>query len=315
MKIVFMGTPAFAVHILDAIIKDAANEVLSVITAPDKPAGRGQHLHESEVKKYALANDLPLLQPSNLKDLGFQTELAALKADLFVVVAFRMLPEAVWAMPPKGTINLHASLLPNYRGAAPINWAVINGEQKTGVSTFFIEKEIDTGKVIEQATIEIGVNDTAGEVHDRLMELGGEVTVSTIHKIASGDVAGIAQNEMLNVNLKLAPKIFRTDCKIDWSKSVRDVHNHIRGLSPYPAPWTLMVNQHGEEKVFKIGATEITDIPIINSFEVTKNADGLLFPSGDYYILVKNIQPEGKRMMDYKAFLAGNKLEDWKLVL
>src|SRR5690606_35153387 len=236
LKIVFMGTRQFAVTILDKLLENNAN-IVGVVTAPDKPAGRGMQLQESDVKKYAKSKDLNVLQPVNLKDNSFIDELAALQADLFVVVAFRMLPEVVWAMPPRGTINLHGSILPNYRGAAPINWAIINGEQETGVTTFFIEKEIDTGKVIERATVQIGEDETVGELHDRLMQLGAETTLSTVIKIANGEVEGIPQIELTEGEIKMAPKIFKQDCEINFSQPVLNVHNFIRGLSPYPAAW------------------------------------------------------------------------------
>ena len=210
-RIVFMGTPDFAVRILDELIQQAFN-VVGVITAPDKPAGRGQQINESAVKKYAVEKELNILQPTNLKDEAFIQELSDLKADLFVVVAFRMLPEVVWAMPPKGTINLHASILPNYRGAAPINWAVINGEAQTGVTTFFIEKEIDTGKVIERSYVTIDENESVGELHDRLMELGAQVSASTVQKIMDGTAVGIDQLELAEGELKSAPKIFKPTC-------------------------------------------------------------------------------------------------------
>lgn len=311
-RIIFMGTPDFAVFILKALV-DSGKNIVSVITAPDKPAGRGQQLNQSPVKKFALEQQLPILQPSNLKDTSFTQELSELNADLFVVVAFRMLPESVWSMPPKGTINLHASLLPNYRGAAPINWAVINGEQETGVTTFFIEKEIDTGKVIEREKLMIGENETAGELHDRLMELGATLTVSTVDKILNGHVEGIPQIELTTSEPKNAPKIFKEDCRINWSRSSSEVHNFIRGLSPYPTAWTILKNQKGETKSFKIfNSIKTTRIPS-NPFEISETKEGLLFPCADHYILVTELQPEGKRRMSFKEFLAGNKLSDWKI--
>ena len=309
--IVFMGTPDFAVSILEGLVSANFN-IVSVITAPDKPAGRGQQLSESAVKKAAVSHSIAVLQPSNLKDDGFIHELQSLNADLFVVVAFRMLPEIVWSMPPKGTINLHASLLPNYRGAAPINWAVINGEKETGVTTFFIEKEIDTGKVIEQEKIAIEENETVGEVHDKLMALGTKLTVSTVGKIMIGEAHGIEQDSMTAATLKNAPKIFKPDCKVNWNQEVTVVHNFIRGLSPYPTAWTELTNNAtGEVKSFKLFISSKTTQTVKDKTALLTSSDGILFPCADFYLCVTEFQMEGKRRMNYKEFLAGNKLEDW----
>ena len=309
-RIVFMGTPEFAVTILNEIIVNNFN-VVGVITAPDKPAGRGQKISESDVKKYAVEKELNILQPTNLKDESFISELKNLNADLFVVVAFRMLPEIVWAMPPKGTINLHASILPNYRGAAPINWAVINGEKQSGVTTFFIEKEIDTGKIIDRSYVEIGENETVGELHDRLMDLGAKVSCETIEKIRLGDIAGIPQIELTEGELKNAPKIFKPMCQIDWTKPVDEVHNFCRGLSPYPTAWTTFKNEEKkEEKSFKIFKTEKTDIKVDSSSKLKATKEGILIPCGDFYLNVIELQPEGKRRMNYKELLAGNPVND-----
>jgi methionyl-tRNA formyltransferase len=313
-RIVFMGTPDFAVRILDELIQQAFN-VVGVITAPDKPAGRGQQINESAVKKYAVSKGLNILQPTNLKDEVFIKDLYDLKADLFVVVAFRMLPEVVWAMPPKGTINLHASILPNYRGAAPINWAVINGESQTGVTTFFIEKEIDTGKVIERSYVSIGENESVGELHDRLMELGAEVSASTVQRIMDGTAVGIDQLELAEGELKSAPKIFKPTCEITWNHSVDTVHNFVRGLSPYPAAWTTLTNStKNETKTFKVFKAIKTDFAVSDAKTLKETKEGILFPCGDYYLLVSELQPEGKRRMNYREFLAGNKIEEWRLV-
>lgn len=309
-RIVFMGTPEFAVTILNEIIANNFN-VVGVITAPDKPAGRGQKISESDVKKYAVEKELNILQPTNLKDESFISELKNLNADLFVVVAFRMLPEIVWAMPPKGTINLHASILPNYRGAAPINWAVINGEKQSGVTTFFIEKEIDTGKIIDRSYVEIGENETVGELHDRLMELGAKVSCETIEKIRLGDVAGIPQIELTEGELRNAPKIFKPMCQIDWTKPVDEVHNFCRGLSPYPTAWTTFKNEEKkEEKSFKIFKTEKTDIKVDSSSKLKATKEGILIPCSDFYLNVIELQPEGKRRMNFKELLAGNPVDD-----
>ena len=238
LRIVFMGTPEFAVESLKALVENQFN-VVGVITAPDRPAGRGQKLKQSAVKEYALSVDLPVLQPEKLKNPGFIDELKALKADLQIIVAFRMLPEIVWNMPPMGSLNLHGSLLPQYRGAAPINWAVINGDKKTGVSTFFLQHEIDTGNIIMQEELPIEADDTAGSVHDKMMVLGSEVVVNTVNAIIAGKVKPIPQDEMTEEQpLKPAPKIFKDDCKIDWQQEAEPIRNKIRGLSPYPTAWT-----------------------------------------------------------------------------
>ncbi|MCG8687423.1 MAG: methionyl-tRNA formyltransferase, partial [Desulfobacterales bacterium] len=294
-----MGTPDFAVASLDRI-KNAGIEIAGVITAPDKPAGRGKKIHFSAVKTYALENNLPnLMQPTNLKDESFTQELKSLQADLFVVVAFRMLPESVWAMPPKGTINLHASLLPQYRGAAPINWAVINGETKTGASTFFIEKEIDTGKIIDQVKIDISEFDTAGTVHDKLMNCGADLLVKTILSIEKGEAKAMNQNDItLTSELKTAPKLFKDTCKIDWTKNSIEIHNLIRGLSPYPAAWTN-ISVHGNPTTAKIFES---DYEISSSNEepgtvISDNNKVLKIATGDGYILVKEIQIAGKKRM------------------
>ena len=311
-RIVFMGTPDFAVRILDELVLMNYN-IVGVITAPDKPAGRGQQVSESAVKKYATKQNLNILQPANLKDETFIHSIKALKADLFVVVAFRMLPEAVWAMPPKGTINLHASLLPNYRGAAPINWAVINGEKETGVTTFFIEKEIDTGMVIERSSLAINENETVGELHDRLMELGAKVTASTVEKIMLDKAEAIDQLKLTDGELKNAPKIFKPDCEINWQQTAGVVHNFVRGLSPYPAAWCALSNSKSEQRSFKIFKGSLTALPVTNHVQLKEEKDGILFPCSDYYFKVTELQPEGKRRMNFKEFLAGNSLNDWFL--
>lgn len=246
LRIVFMGTPEFAVGILDTIIKNKY-EVVGVITAADKPAGRGQKIKYSAVKEYALANDLKLLQPTNLKDEAFLSELKNLNANLHVVVAFRMLPEAVWKMPSLGTFNLHASLLPEYRGAAPINWAIINGETKTGVTTFFIDDKIDTGAMIMSKEIAISSDENAGELHDRLMNLGSEAVVETLALIENEAVNLTIQTE--NDKIKTAYKLNKENCKIDFSKTGTEIHNLIRGLSPYPASWCFISDEKEEWNV------------------------------------------------------------------
>ena len=246
LRIVFMGTPEFAVGILDTILKNNF-DVVGVITAADKPAGRGQKIKYSAVKEYALTNNLRLLQPTNLKDENFIEELKSLNANLQVVVAFRMLPKVVWEMPQLGTFNLHASLLPNYRGAAPINWAIINGETKTGVTTFFIDDKIDTGAMILSDAIEISINETAGELHDRLMQLGSSTVIKTLALIEKGNVVTTIQKE--NQEIKTAYKLDKDNCKIDWSKTGTEIHNLIRGLSPYPTAWCIFKDDNQEWNV------------------------------------------------------------------
>ena len=243
LRIVFMGTPEFAVGILDTIIKNNY-EVVGVITAADKPAGRGQKLKYSAVKEYALANNLTLLQPLNLKDADFLSELKALNANLQIVVAFRMLPKVVWEMPSLGTFNLHASLLPNYRGAAPINWAIINGETKTGVTTFFIDDKIDTGAMILSSETPIDETENAGHLHDRLMELGSKTVIDTLKMIEKGNVSTIIQKD--TADIKTAYKLNKENCKIDWTKSAEEINNLIRGLSPYPAAWCFFEDKNEE---------------------------------------------------------------------
>lgn len=305
-----MGTPEFAVVILNKLIANGST-IVSVITAPDKPAGRGQKITESAVKLCALEKGIPVLQPTSLKDEAFQSELKALEADLFVVVAFRMLPESIWSMPPKGTINLHGSLLPKYRGAAPINWAIMNGETKTGVSSFFIEKEIDTGNILLQEEIAIGTNETAGELHDKLAELGASVIVRTVEAIETGRIQSKPQSEFDLSEIPHAPKIFKEDCRIDWDLNARNIHNFIRGLSPYPAAWTYLMK--GDKRLIcKLFNSEETTIKVTEG--VIKESDlGFLFPTSDFYILVKEIQLEGKRRMHYREFSAGNSIEEFSI--
>ncbi len=311
-KIVFMGTPAFAVEILDAINREGYS-IAAVVTAVDKPAGRGQKLQESAVKQYARLNNLNVLQPEKLKSESFIAQLKSFKADLFVVVAFRMLPQEVWSIPTRGTINLHASLLPNYRGAAPINWAIINGEVKTGVTTFFIDKEIDTGKIIEQSETEIDPNETAGDLHDKLMSLGATVTVSTVQKILENTIEAKEQHSLQTGIEKHAPKIFREDCLIDWSQPASAVHNFIRGLSPFPGAYTFIDDAQGNKRMFKIYTSRESDIPITSQEKLLAEKESILVPCSDFYLKILSWQPEGKRKMDAKEFLAGHQVNDFKL--
>lgn len=305
-RIVFMGTPEFASTILEGLLEQNFS-VVGVITAPDKPAGRGQKIQESSVKTTALKHALNILQPVNLKDADFVHELELLQADLFVVVAFRMLPEIVWNMPPKGTINLHASLLPEYRGAAPINWAIMQGEKITGVTTFFIEKEIDTGMVIEREALPIHENETAGELHDRLMYLGKTLVQKSVNQIIDGTVNRTPQTALLETQiLKSAPKIFKPDCQIYWNETCAHIHNFCRGLSPYPTAWTkVLFTEKGEYKTFKLFKATKTDIPSATKNNVVFTKEGILFPCKDYYLCVTELQPEGKKRMNHIEFNAG----------
>jgi len=302
MRIIFMGTPEFAVASLDAMVNAGLN-IVGVITAPDKPAGRGMQLQQSAVKKYAIEKGLHILQPEKLKNPEFIEELRSLDADLQVVVAFRMLPEIVWNMPREGTINLHASLLPQYRGAAPINWAVINGEKETGATTFKLQHEIDTGNILLQEKIAIGENETAGELHDRMKTIGANLLVKTVQGLQNGNLQAIPQDQLTQdaSSLKHAPKIFTETCKIDWNKSTDEVFNLIRGLSPYPAAFTQL--QGRNLKIFKASKEHTT--PSITPGEVEVRSQQLRFATTDGYIIVDELQPEGKKRMKTEDFLRG----------
>lgn len=301
MKIVFMGTPDFAVASLKALVESGSCEVVAVITAPDKPSGRGLVMNETPVKKYAVSQGIPVLQPEKLKNLNFLEELRSYQADLQIVVAFRMLPELVWNMPRLGTFNLHGSLLPQYRGAAPINWAVINGETETGVTTFFLQHEIDTGNVIFAEKTPILPEDNAGTIHDKLMEIGASLVVKTVKAIEAGNYPQIPQD--MSAELKSAPKIFKETCQIDWNLSAERIHNFVRGLSPYPAAWTTL-----NDKACKIYKTEIGEIANdsaeIGSFK-TDGKTYLDFRSIDKWIKIKELQLEGKKRMGIEEFLRG----------
>jgi len=312
-----MGTPDFAVASLDALIK-AGFTIVGVITAPDKPAGRGMKMKESAVKKYAVKHGLKILQPEKLKNDEFLSELRSLDADLQAVVAFRMLPEQVWNMPPKGTINVHASLLPQYRGAAPINWAIINGEKETGVTTFKLQHEIDTGNILLQEKIEIGENETAGELHDRMKEIGAALLVRTVEGLVNGTLQEVPQLTIENDNqslttpdsplathqspLKHAPKITTQTCQIDWQKSADDIHNLIRGLSPYPAAFTELGDK--TLKIFKGEKEHAPPTSRPGKWE-TDRKSYLKFACKDGYIHVKELQLEGKKRMTVEDFLRG----------
>lgn len=315
LRIVFMGTPDFAVASLRALVENGYN-VVGVITAADKPAGRGKKLAESAVKKYAFEQRLKVLQPEKLKNPDFIAELKEFKADLQVVVAFRMLPEIVWNMPKFGTFNLHGSLLPQYRGAAPLNWAVINGETKTGVTTFLLDKEIDTGKILFKKEIEIGENDTVGDIHDRLMGIGANLVLETVDAIADNKIQPIPQENLIaEGEIKHAPKIFREDCKIDWNKNAGEIRNLIRGLSPFPAAWSNLINR-------ETGAEIQTKIYFARTVSVEKSGNpGIIETDGKNYLNVacKNgwlqitdLQISGKKRMKTEDFLRGfQQIEDY----
>lgn len=301
IRIVFLGTPDFAVASLRALIEAGAN-VVAVVTTPDKPAGRGKKLHQSAVKQYAVEQGLPVLQPEKLKSPEFLEELAGYKADLQVVVAFRMLPVAVWDMPVMGTINVHGSLLPQYRGAAPINRAIMNGEQETGVTTFKLKHEIDTGDILLQKKVPILAADNVGSLYEKLMQAGAELLVSTVKRLAAGELEEIPQADIAEQNLKSAPKIFKEDTLIDWNKTAAEIHNHIRGLSPYPVAYTMLA-----DKFFKIYQSHI-DVAAhgaaIGSYE-TDNKTYMRFAAADGWVYADEVQYEGKKRMPVADFLRG----------
>jgi len=307
LRIVFMGTPDFAVASLKKLVDEGYN-IVGVITAPDRPAGRGKRLSESAVKKYALEQQLNVLQPEKLKNPDFLAELKALNADLQIVVAFRMLPEVVWAMPRLGTFNLHGSLLPQYRGAAPLNWAIMNGESQTGVTTFLLDHEIDTGKILFKKEIDIWENDTVGSIHDSLMEIGADLVVKTVEALATGEYTPVPQEALAAENeIKHAPKIFKEDCKIDWSRDVEEVRNQIRGLSPYPAAWSTLVNQSNGKQTsakvfFALHAEGKSAVP------GTIESDGknyLKVACGNGWLQITDLQLSGKKRLKTNEFLRG----------
>lgn len=315
IRIAYFGTPEFAASQLEAILK-AGYEVAVVVTMPDKPAGRGRKIQYSDVKKTALEHNLPLLQPEKLKDPMFLEQLASFQANLFIVVAFRMLPAVVWQMPELGTFNLHASLLPQYRGAAPINFAIINGETETGLTTFFLNEEIDMGAVIMREKVAIRPDETAGELHDELMVLGNQVVVETIKKIEKGEVCALPQDEMTEGQpLKPAPKISKEFCNVDWSQDCQTVYNHIRGLSPYPAAHTSILSENGEVIELKIFSSVIEhclpEVPV--GSVVTDNKKYLKIALKDGFIHLTQVQQAGKKAMPIADFLRGTQLlGSWK---
>lgn len=301
-KIVFFGTPEFAVASLDALRQSGA-DIAAVVTMPDKPAGRNHHMLFSDVKKYALQHELPLLQPANLKDPAFLEELQAIGADLFIVIAFRMLPRQVWQMPPMGTFNLHASLLPRYRGAAPINWAVINGDTKTGVTTFMLKHEIDTGDILSQAEIDILPTDNVGDVHDKLMELGAKEVVRTVKALAEGSAVPMPQPEGEFIP---APKIFKDTCRIDWNRPAENIHNLVRGLSPYPCAFCEIELDNGKVIQAKVLATAVSTGSGAPG-EVVSAKGVIRVATAQGCIDILTLQPAGKKPMEAAAFLAGYK--------
>lgn len=308
LRIVYMGTPEFAVEALDQLVSHDYN-VVGVVTMPDKPGGRGQKLRFSPVKEYALAHNLPLMQPTSLKDESFLSELGRLKADLQIVVAFRMLPQVVWGMPRLGTFNLHASLLPKYRGAAPINWAIINGETETGLTTFFLEQGMDTGKVIRQVRMPISETDDVGTLHDRLMVEGGKLVLATVDAILCGEARPVSQSELAPETTPTpAPKIFKETCQIDWTLPGKRVYDLIRGLSPYPAARTSIPNQKGEAVELKVYASRFVPSPAVDVAAGTWHTDGkryMRFAVPDGYVELLSVQQPGKRRMDIEDFLRG----------
>ncbi|HLV42871.1 MAG TPA: methionyl-tRNA formyltransferase [Brumimicrobium sp.] len=311
LDIVFMGTPEFAVTILEQLIQEEYN-IKAVVTAPDRPAGRGRKLQGSAVKECALEHNLPVLQPNNLKDEEFITELKSYNADLFIVVAFRMLPKVIWEIPTMGTFNLHGSLLPQYRGAAPINWAIINGEKETGVTTFFIDEKIDTGQIILSNKMSIGENETAGELHDRMMVLGAKTVAETVELIRKGNAKPQPQPEG---NLKDAPKINKQDCLIDFNQPITKVHQFILGMSPYPTAWIkLMHKPSQQQKTLKIFRSERLDDTEHQEITLSKEDKTLVLKTIKGSLRLLEIQLEGKKRLNASAFLAGFNPEEWKII-
>jgi methionyl-tRNA formyltransferase len=318
LRIVFMGTPDFAVASLKALV-DGGYNVVGVITAPDKPAGRGKKLNEPAVKKYAVEKGLNVLQPEKLKNQDFLNELKSLQADLQVVVAFRMLPEVVWNMPPLGTFNLHGSLLPQYRGAAPLNWAVINGEEKTGVTTFLLDHKIDTGKIIFKHEIEIAENDTVGDIHDRLMDIGAALVAKTVDALATGDYKAVAQTDILDeAEIKHAPKIFKDDCKVDWGNDSETIRNLIRGLSPYPTAWSKLLHS-GSDKEIPVKLFFAKRVKVAENAEPgTIKTDAKTFLNvacRTGWLQITDLQLAGKKRMKTEDFLRGfQQIKEYKFV-
>lgn len=311
LKILFSGTPDFAVESLKILFENGYN-ICGVITAPDKPAGRGMQMQQSAVKKYAQSKGLLILQPEKLKDAAFLSQVASLKADLHIVVAFRMMPEQLWSMPRLGTLNLHASLLPQYRGAAPINRAIMNGETTTGVTTFFLKHEIDTGDIILSDKVDIGPTETAGELHDRLMHIGAALVLKTVQQIEKGNLSTTPQNS-ISSEIKHAPKIFKNDCIINWSEKTSTVFNQIRGLSPYPGAFTILEDKYGKTLTLKIYIASVVESKEL--FEAGKiisdNKSFINIATSDGIISIKELQLEGKKRMNVEDFLRGFSINDY----
>lgn len=313
MRIIYLGTPDFAVEPLRRLV-DAGKEIVAVVTMPDKPAGRGHKLLFSPVKQYALEHNLPLLQPVSLKDPGFIEQLRSYHADLQIVVAFRMLPEVVWNMPPLGTFNLHASLLPEYRGAAPINWAVINGDRETGVSTFFLKHEIDTGNVILQERTPISDDDNVGDVHDRLMMTGADLVLRTVERIEAGNLESTPQEDRPT---RPAPKIFKETCRLDFSMNVQRVHNYVRGLSPYPGAWIALKTPVGESTTMKVlhSTPEVVAHGLAAGTLITDSKKYLKIATPDGLLSLDEVQLAGKRVMPVADLLRGTDLAAWTVAV
>ena len=303
MRIIFFGTPEFAVSSLKKLY-DNSVDIAAVVTAPDRPSGRGLKMNATAIKKYALDQSIPVLQPEKLKDQLFLKQLKNFQADLFVVVAFRMLPSIVWQMPSRGTINLHASLLPNYRGAAPINWAIINGEEKTGVTTFFINDKIDTGDFLLKKEVEINIDDTAGSLHDTLEEIGSDLLLETCKQLKANQLDG--KKQLLSGEEKLASKLNRVICQINWQKPITGIYNHIRGLSPYPAAWTTLKNKVC--KIYEVGI-ELSQHSKISGTLITDNKSFIKVAVQGGYIDIKSLQLEGKKRLNTAEFLKGHVIE------
>lgn len=311
IRIVYMGTPDFAVYPLRKLV-EGGYKVVGVVTVPDKPAGRGLKLTESPVKRYAAAVGLPVLQPEKLRDESFLEALRAWRPELGIVVAFRMLPEAVWALPERGTFNLHASLLPQYRGAAPINWAIINGEKRTGVTTFLLDRRIDTGDIIDSKAADIAADETAGTLHDKLMRLGGELVLETVDRIAAGNLTLTRQSHIPDTEIKAAPKLFKETCRIEWNKSVGEVYDLVRGLSPYPAAWTDLGGKYGPDLSLKIYAARPeagNGLPEPGTVRCDGKKD-LRIACRDGWLAVDELQLPGKKRLNTETFLRGCRLFD-----
>jgi len=307
MRVIFMGTPPFAVAMLDGI-HQSNHELVAVVSSPDRPAGRGRKLKASAVKERALELELPVLQPEKLRDEDFLKNLESFNADVFVVVAFRMLPKVVWQLPKKGTFNLHASLLPQYRGAAPINWAIVNGESQTGLSTFFIDEKIDTGAVIKQLSLAIGENENAGSLHDRMMPIGAKLVCDTLDDIAAGTAKPVKQES--SVEIKEAPKIFKEDLKINFERSAQEIHNLVRGMSPFPGAWANM-SVPGFEGTVKILETKLSESESSQKpGQLIKDGKRLYFATTDQNLEILGLQPQGKKRLKALDFLNGQEINE-----